>query len=256
MKELAKYKGYYVDEFGNVYKKTSRGTYRKKKVYNGQTTFTVNGKRHTLLVGRLIYETLKGVQLQPTDYVLHKDKDINNNNINNLYVENCYSKLECCVVEQDLLHIKGYSDYYFDEDGKIYHKKQDKYYVIKPDNQGAIRIYQNGEVYHLSAARLIYETLYDKISDDMLIIHRDGNILNNRVDNLKCMSRSASNGVRVTVKFDNKRIIPFSTITSFYNYMVEKYGYKNSIAVLRYQIANNNVKGCTILQSGVNHGTK
>ena len=248
MKEIERYNGYYVDEQGNVYKKLKSGAYRQKKICNGKTKVTKDGEVYTVQVSRVVYETFKGVQLSRYDYILHKDKDLNNNSISNLCLVRKNRSLHCYKPEQELIKAKGYNDLFFDENGILYLKDGDIYYVMQPNHKGMVRVSQGGKQYHISVARLIYTTLHGEVPKDKIILHIDGNVLNNRLDNLRC--KDSIKGIKIWVKFNNKRIIPFPSIKSFYNFMVTHYRYQNGITKFRKQLNENSFICCKVLGKG------
>ena len=52
-----------------------------------------------------------------------------------------------------------------------------------------VQLYNNGEPEYVFVHKLVYETFTSKIPNDSVVIHNDGDITNNRLDNLKCVKK-------------------------------------------------------------------
>lgn len=65
---------------------------------------------------------------------------------------------------------------------------------------------ERGKVHYNSVARVVCDTFYPRIHDNDVVIHRDGNILNDRADNLQWVSRSAAKTIMWEYHGDSYKI--------------------------------------------------
>lgn len=82
-----------------------------------------------------------------------------------------------------------YTNYYIDVNGRI--KK-----VYKNKNQKILRTYRKGSIQIIkingkqrNVARLVVESFYRKLKKDEVVVHINGIILDNRLENLKIMKK-------------------------------------------------------------------
>lgn len=76
-------------------------------------------------------------------------------------------------------------DYYTYEDGFLYNKSGHLYH--NEDRDGYIRVRRAGKEYR--AHRIIWELFNGPIPEGMLVDHIDGNVYNNRIENLRLATR-------------------------------------------------------------------
>lgn len=96
-----------------------------------------------------------------------------------------------------LTPIKNQKDYYFDENMQIISKKQNRLRVrvlgISPNGYYYLTLWSNNKgrthMYH----KLVAQTFIPNIHDKPFINHKDGNKLNNSIDNLEWCTSSENN---------------------------------------------------------------
>lgn len=76
-------------------------------------------------------------------------------------------------------------------------------YTGKPlcneDRDGYVRVRRDGKEFR--AHRIIWEIFHGPIPDGMLVDHKDGNVRNNRIENLRLATRTQNNANRVKQDF-------------------------------------------------------
>jgi len=93
-----------------------------------------------------------------------------------------------------IIPIKGWSDYWATSEGHILSTKWGKLRPLKhhvnEKGYARVRLSQGKRQVSYSVHRLILKTFCPTSSTDLTVHHRDGNPLNNAVDNLTWLSRS------------------------------------------------------------------
>ena len=89
--------------------------------------------------------------------------------------------------------IKNYTDYYIDEYGVVYSTLKGDLTTRKSSiNSGGyayLPLCKGGKFVHKYIHRLVYETFIGEIPEGMVINHIDGDKLNNKLDNLECVTQ-------------------------------------------------------------------
>lgn len=86
-----------------------------------------------------------------------------------------------------------FTDIFGYDDGLLYNLKSGKIYC-NLDREGYIRVRISGKEYR--AHRIIWEMFKGAIEEGMLIDHIDGDVYNNRIENLRVVSRQQNNANR------------------------------------------------------------
>lgn len=171
----------------------------------------LNGKRKSFYIHRLIYETFVG-EIPEGFIICHLDCNNNNNKLSNLKlyksIKNRYADTEACII----LHSSGGKKAIYAEtiDGEIWTDVIDTDGNYKVSNIGRVKntktnrlvrpyikrkkyhwiqLKSGGINIHASLHKLIYESFNGKIKQGNEVDHINSNSLDDRLDNLKEVTR-------------------------------------------------------------------
>ena len=132
--------------------------------------------------------------------VYHKDRDVTNCNVRNLYIGKAINVLRdvfhetCAWKHVELDDIKLYYEYYISEDGRLFNATTGSFvepFLDKRPDKGRdykrFNLYygkSSREIIHVSAARLVAMNFLNKIDGKDLVLYRDGNRNNVSAENL------------------------------------------------------------------------
>jgi hypothetical protein len=93
------------------------------------------------------------------------------------------------------IKIKGYEKYSVSDTGFVRNDKTKKVKSFYPNGMGYRRaqLYKNGKTELKFIHKLVYENFVGDIPEGMVVKHKDGNITNNRLENLTLTERSKPN---------------------------------------------------------------
>jgi len=169
-------------------------------------SLVVYGKNKKYVLHSLIYSVFNG-SFPKTKFILHKDNNIKNNNINNLILlSRNQNNFEFIINNNEWREIPLYENrYIINKNGIIkslltnknleenISKKYDTYKMVKlVDNNGK----RKGYLIH----RLVYQSFNGEINANMVIDHINQNKQDNRLENLRMITQSEN------VKNCNKNI--------------------------------------------------
>lgn len=139
--------------------------------------------------------------------------------------------------------IKGYLGYWISSFGRVRRrsKKYKRYYLLKPEyNTVSGRVYvaltdDNGKIHNLNIARLVgFAFVEGHSSERNTINHKDGNVHNNRADNLEWLSQSENNK-HAYDKLNRTHVTPKSKRYFFKKIIYkDKYEFKTIAALARF----------------------
>lgn len=194
------YERYEVDTNGTVY--STHGIPLKLIVdrhnKNPRVPFHKNGKLQLFLVHRLVAKTFLGTPYGEEGVVRHKDGNIHNNNVNNLYWAQSTKNSDIYVEDAEgsdsvktpkqvsLGRVEGYT---IDTDGNVY----DQYGVLKQGTNfrgfKTVIIKINDKWLTMQVDHLVASTIIGGNTEEKpCVFHRNGDIQDNSVDNLEWCS--------------------------------------------------------------------
>lgn len=159
-------------------------------------SLVVYGKNKKYVVHSLIYSVFNGT-FPKTKFILHKDNNVKNNNINNLFLVSRNKNNNDFIINNDeWIQIPFYENrYIINKNGIIkslltnknleenISKKFDTYKRVKlVDNNGKRKCY----LVH----RLVYQSFNGEINDNMVIDHINQNKQDNKLENLRMITQS------------------------------------------------------------------
>ena len=129
------------------------------------------------------------------------------------------------------MEIVGYENYLIYEDGKVQNKKT-KRYLSTCDNNGYLQVglYQNGRHKNYKIHRLIAEHYIPNPDNRKEVDHINRNKKDNRIENLRWVTRSENN-LNTTVQKDNALGIK----NICYDKTYDRYDYKKTIMGQRHR---------------------
>lgn len=175
--------------------------------------YSVSIKGHPYMAHRVVWQLMYGV-ISTTDTVFFKDGDVTNCRIDNLGI----AKGEDKNWQNSYIANGDWRKVFYLQDGELYwsdarwsgkglHRKTadagEKLHTY-PNSAGYLHVVlenfrKNSCPYH----RILYEWYYGKIPEGMIVDHINGNIQDNRIANLRCVS-NAVNGRNVGIADRNQ----------------------------------------------------
>lgn len=189
--------GNVIDVIDNrIIKQNNKGNTRRFSV---KIQFYNNPKKTYITVDKLVYETFIR-KLEKNEVVVHKDKNIHNNNLDNLIIKKAnearYIEEPPTLENEKWKYIKNYENrYMISTKGRVYSQLTNEimeiylgeieYYVINlVDEKGKRDLY----LVHI----LVAENFIGEIPKKHVVDHKDRNKLNNDIDNLQIVTRSVN----------------------------------------------------------------
>ena len=132
------------------------------------------------------------------------------------------------------IQIKDYPNYWINEQGEVYNETTQKKLIgsIGENGYKYYRLTKNGKKKMFYAHRLVAEAFLENVKNLPVVNHKDGNKLNNAVDNLKWVSYSDNathwhenikNGIRTQTEYYQEDLEQ-EEWKRFQNYFVSSYG--------------------------------
>ena len=206
---------YLVSEDGKVYSEYKKCFLKPSITQHGycRVTLSVSGKKVGRYIHRLVAEYFLGFQEKTKMVINHIDGNKQNNNVANLEIitpsENLihayknglknknYQKTQKFeeIAGERWKEIPGFNgDYEISDYGRVKSNKYNSPIILRCDTRCgyySVTLSKEGKTKHFLIHDLVYNAfLGTKRLDNFIIDHIDGNKLNNKWDNLRCISKS------------------------------------------------------------------
>lgn len=250
-KTINDFKDYQISNLGNV-KSIKRNIILKQveRNYGMTVDFCVDNKSYRRLIHRLVAEAFIS-NTNNYDIVKHRDNDMKNNKIDNLYWASTKIIKQDKIINPFLLDtslkwtdISGYEGLYkISVNGDIFNCRTNKLQATRKRDYISITLTKNNKNNIYFVHTLVGLTFISQIKGKQFINHKDRNTHNNHVDNLEWVTRKENNdharqtesinkkSVDIDQTYDNTELFD---IKDYPGYKITKDGRIYSIKCKRY----------------------
>lgn len=161
-----------------------------KRTVKPKVAIGIKENRRVYDVEYLIYTTFIG-EVPPEWFIIHRDKNKYNNNIDNIFIQNLYDlhgikKEDCAVIEE-------FPNYIINKEGKVINRKTGT--AVKAIrhilyNHPEVRLWKENTTRLLKVHRLLAIAFIPNPENKREVNHIDGNRMNHSLKNLEWNTRS------------------------------------------------------------------
>lgn len=255
------YDNYIIYENGDIYNKNTSKMlkYSVSNTNQCKISLTVNNKRKTFTLPRLVYENFCGI-LTKNDIIMYKDKNFINFQYTNLIKVNRknvlkYNNKLILDINKEWKNIKNYPNYKISNYGDIYSLKADK--IMSPrknlENYLSICLINNTKKGTYQIHRLVYDTFKGfKINTNVTLVidHIDRDRCNNFIDNLREVSSSENAYNRKNSTRSLRKINQYS----LNNIFIKKWDSSNEILKILNLKSRGSILKCCLGKSKTSYG--